>query len=54
MCLAADYILQSNPGPVVTNLSTTRMIEDVAAKYGCEVIRTAVGEVECCRKDDRN
>lgn len=50
MCLAADYILRSNPGPVVTNLSTTRMIEDVAAKYGCEVVRTAVGEVNVAEK----
>ena len=50
LCLAADYILRSNPGPVVTNLSTTRMIEDVAAKYGCEVVRTPVGEVNVAEK----
>jgi len=29
---------------LATNLSTSRMIEDVAAKYGCTVLRTAVGE----------
>ncbi len=29
---------------LVTNLSTSRMIEDVAAKYGARVIRTPVGE----------
>ncbi len=28
----------------VVNLSTSRMIDDVARHYGCEVIRTAVGE----------
>ncbi len=50
LCLATDYILKSNPGPVVTNLSTTRMIEDVAAKYGCEVVRTPVGEVNVAEK----
>ncbi len=50
LCLAADYILRTNPGPVVTNLSTTRMIEDVAAKYGCEVVRTPVGEVNVAEK----
>lgn len=45
LCLAARYILEKNPGPVVTNLSTTRMVDDVAARFGCEVIRTPVGEV---------
>ncbi len=29
---------------VVTNLSTSRMIDDVAARHGARVIRTAVGE----------
>jgi phosphomannomutase len=34
-----------SPAPVVvTNLSTSRMIEDVAAKYGARVVRTPVGE----------
>ncbi len=32
-------------GPVVTNLSTTRMIDDVAREAGVEVLRTPVGEV---------
>ncbi len=45
LCLAAKYILAHNPGPVVTNLSTTRMINDVAGEYDCEVIRTPVGEI---------
>lgn len=45
LCLATRYILAHNPGPVVTNLSTTRMIEDVAQRFSCEVIRTPVGEV---------
>ncbi|MBL8991374.1 MAG: hypothetical protein JNJ48_07320, partial [Phycisphaerae bacterium] len=29
---------------IAVNLSTSRMIEDVAARYGCRVVRTAVGE----------
>lgn len=29
---------------LVTNLSTSRMLEDVAARYGAKVLRTAVGE----------
>ncbi len=38
---------------VATNLSTSRMIEDIAAKYGASVMRTAVGEanvVEAMKK----
>jgi phosphomannomutase len=45
LCLAAQYVLNRKPGKVVTNLSTTRMIEDVARKHESEVIRTPVGEV---------
>lgn len=29
---------------LATNLSTSRMIEDIGARYGCTVLRTAVGE----------
>lgn len=29
---------------LVTNLSTSRMLDDVAGRYGAEVVRTAVGE----------
>ncbi|MDR0361141.1 MAG: phosphoglucosamine mutase [Planctomycetota bacterium] len=45
LAFVAKYILSHNPGPVATNLSTTRMLDDVAHEYGCEVIRTPVGEV---------
>lgn len=34
----------TNGMTVVTNLSTSRMIDDVAAKFGARVLRTAVGE----------
>ncbi|HEX9614100.1 MAG TPA: phosphoglucosamine mutase [Bacteroidota bacterium] len=38
-------------GPrVVVNLSTTRAIEDIAAKFGATVIRTPVGEINVARK----
>jgi phosphomannomutase len=36
--------------PVVINLSTSRAIEDVAAKYGVNVLRTAVGEINVAKK----
>ncbi len=35
---------QANAPVIVTNLSTSRMIDDVAARYGARVERTAVGE----------
>ncbi len=42
--LAAKYILSRKPGVAVTNLSSSRMMEDVAASAGATVIRTPVGE----------
>jgi phosphomannomutase len=42
--LAAAVRLKRRPGPVATNLSTSRMIDSVAERYGQRVIRTSVGE----------
>ena len=42
--LAAESRLARRPGRVVTNLSTSRMVEDVARRFGQEVVRTSVGE----------
>jgi phosphomannomutase len=42
--LAARRRLKRRPGPVATNLSSSRMVEAVAAQYGQKVIRAAVGE----------
>ncbi len=42
--LAAASYLRKHPGPVVTNASTSRMIDDVAAKFGVPVIKTKVGQ----------
>ena len=44
LALAARYVFSKTKGSAATNLSTSRMIDDVAARYGCEVIRTPVGE----------
>lgn len=53
LVLAAEALLGAHgdmrapgrPRPVlVTNLSTSRMIDDLAARHGAKVIRTAVGE----------
>ncbi len=40
-----DVIAEKSEGPLVTNLSTSRMLDEVGARYGREVIRTWVGEV---------
>ncbi len=45
LALAADVVLRRRPGAVVTNLSTSRVLDDVAAKRGCRVIRAPVGEI---------
>jgi phosphomannomutase len=44
LALAAKYVLSKTPGDVAVNLSTSRMIDTIAAEYGCRVIRTPVGE----------
>jgi phosphomannomutase len=45
--LAASYILSDSKAgaTVVTNLSTSAMLDHIARKYGAKVIRTKVGEI---------
>ena len=45
LALAARLVLRHRPGPVVANLSTSRIVDDVAAERGSRVIRAPVGEV---------
>jgi len=46
LALAARHLLATRPGAVAVNLSTSRMIDDLAAAAGgpCRVFRTPVGE----------
>jgi phosphomannomutase len=44
LALAVKFRLQQKRGPVVINMSTSRVIEDIAREAGCECRRTAVGE----------
>jgi len=44
LALAAKYRLRHERGPVVINMSTSRMTQDVARELGCECYRSAVGE----------
>jgi len=44
LVLLADEFLQQGPGKlVITNVSTTALLEDIAAQSGGHVVRTAVG-----------
>ncbi|MGD8238357.1 MAG: phosphoglucosamine mutase [Armatimonadota bacterium] len=47
LALGVLFVLEhtGRRGPIVVNLSTSRMVEDAAARYGCEVLRAPVGEV---------
>jgi phosphomannomutase len=48
--LAIGYVLSKQKGKVVVNLSTTRAVEDVAARSGAVVLRTAVGEIHVAKR----
>jgi len=46
----ADYILKHTPGNTVSNLSSTRALQDVTARYGMRYEASAVGEVNVVEK----
>ncbi len=48
--LIASYYLRKKPGAVITNLSTSRMIEDVATYQDCRVIKAKVGQSPCIQE----
>jgi len=50
LALAAAAVLKATPGPVVTNLSTSRVVDDVAAAFGVPMVRAPVGEVNVARR----
>jgi phosphomannomutase len=45
LAFACRVVLRHRKGHVVTNLSTSRVVDDAAAEYGQRVIRAPVGEV---------
>jgi phosphomannomutase len=45
LALAARRVLELRKGPVVLNLSTSRVAEEIARGLGCPVHRTPVGEI---------
>jgi phosphomannomutase len=45
LALAVRHVLRTDPGPVVVNVSTSRMLDDVCSEAGCPLHRTPVGEI---------
>ena len=45
LALAVKHRLEHDRGPIVLNLSTSRVAEDLAVERGCPVFRAPVGEV---------
>lgn len=54
LALCARFVLERQPGPFVTNLSTSAMAEAVARGLGREVHRTPVGEANVVEEIDRS
>ena len=50
LAIATKYVVSKRKGPVVVNLSTSRMIDDVAADADVTVIRTPVGEIHVAQR----
>ena len=50
LALAVKFRLRSVTGPVVVNMSTSRVIEDIAVAAGCDFHRAAVGEANVVEK----
>ncbi|MDZ7291827.1 MAG: phosphoglucosamine mutase [candidate division KSB1 bacterium] len=49
LALATEFLLHKRKGKVVVNLSTSMVIDDIAAKHGCPVERTKVGEIHVAK-----
>jgi phosphomannomutase len=50
LALAVLFRLRQKRGPVVINMSTSRVTEDIAARHGCTCHRAAVGEANVADK----
>jgi phosphomannomutase len=50
LALATRVVLRHRKGAVVTNLSTSRIVDDMAAEQGVQVTRAPVGEVNVALK----
>ena len=50
LALACASVLSRTPGTVVTNLSTSAVVEDVARAFSSPIVRAPVGEVNVSRR----
>jgi phosphomannomutase len=50
LVIAAKLVLKHQPGPLVTNISTTRALDDIALEAEVPIHRTKVGEIHVVRK----
>jgi len=50
LALAAGVVLRRRPGTVVTNLSTSQVVEDVVEDGGGRLVRAPVGEINVARR----
>jgi phosphomannomutase len=50
LALAVHFRLAQEKGPVVINMSTSRVVEDIARQFGCPCHRAAVGEANVADK----
>jgi phosphomannomutase len=50
LALAVQFRLGQEKGPVVVNMSTSRVVEDIARQHGCAFHRSAVGEANVGEK----
>jgi phosphomannomutase len=50
LVICADLVLGKTPGPLVTNLSTTMAVDEVARRHGVDLHRTPIGEINVVTK----
>ncbi|MGH7482968.1 MAG: phosphoglucosamine mutase [Longimicrobiales bacterium] len=53
LAFACTLVLRHRQGPVVTNLSTSRVVEDAALAAGVPFVRAPVGEINVARRMQR-
>ncbi|MDD5644504.1 MAG: phosphoglucosamine mutase [bacterium] len=54
LAIAVKLVLSRKKGRVTANISTTMAIDDIAGEFGCEVIRTKVGEINVASEMKKN
>ena len=50
LAIMCEYVLKKKPGIIVTPVSSSSLIEDIAKKYGSKVIWTQVGSIYVARE----